>query len=47
MNGYGFNDNMEGATPYFVRRWAPKVKAAYEYSFALSCIRKLIVYILW
>lgn len=27
LHGYGFNDNMEGIPPYFVRRWAPKVKA--------------------
>ncbi|KAK9269817.1 hypothetical protein L1049_025390 [Liquidambar formosana] len=25
LHGYGFNDNMEGAAPYFVRRWAPKL----------------------
>lgn len=23
--GYGFNDNLEGVAPYFVRRWAPKL----------------------
>ncbi|XP_050236998.1 uncharacterized protein LOC126686792 isoform X2 [Mercurialis annua] len=23
--GYGFNDNMQGVSPYFVRRWAPKL----------------------
>lgn len=28
LHGYGFNDHMEGIPPYFVRRWAPKVKAA-------------------
>ncbi|KAM7514435.1 hypothetical protein LguiA_004018 [Lonicera macranthoides] len=26
LHGYGFNDNLEGNSPYFVRRWAPKVK---------------------
>ncbi|XP_059631165.1 uncharacterized protein LOC132274036 isoform X2 [Cornus florida] len=25
LHGYGFNDNMEGNSPYFVRRWAPKL----------------------
>ncbi|XP_057974602.1 uncharacterized protein LOC131162300 [Malania oleifera] len=25
LHGYGFNDNMEGIPPYFVRRWAPKL----------------------
>lgn len=25
LHGYGFNDNMEGVPPYFVRRWAPKL----------------------
>uniref|UniRef100_A0A5B7AZB6 Cw7 protein n=1 Tax=Davidia involucrata TaxID=16924 RepID=A0A5B7AZB6_DAVIN len=25
LHGYGFNDNMEGKSPYFVRRWAPKL----------------------
>ncbi|GFZ10141.1 similar to CW7 [Actinidia rufa] len=24
LHGYGFNDNVEGNSPYFVRRWAPK-----------------------
>ncbi|KAL6960099.1 hypothetical protein U1Q18_049157, partial [Sarracenia purpurea var. burkii] len=24
LDGYGFNDNVEGNSPYFVRRWAPK-----------------------
>ncbi|XP_031483775.1 uncharacterized protein LOC116253138 isoform X2 [Nymphaea colorata] len=23
MHGYGFNDNVDGVSPYFVRRWAP------------------------
>ncbi|XP_065881233.1 uncharacterized protein [Euphorbia lathyris] len=23
--GYGFNDNVQGISPYFVRRWAPKL----------------------
>ncbi|XAR61989.1 hypothetical protein NMG60_11016557 [Bertholletia excelsa] len=27
LHGYGFNDNMEGNSPYFVRRWAPKLDA--------------------
>ncbi|KAJ4966772.1 hypothetical protein NE237_018621 [Protea cynaroides] len=26
LHGYGFNDNMEGFPPYFVRRWAPKLE---------------------
>lgn len=26
LHGYGFNDDMEEIPPYFVRRWAPKVK---------------------
>ncbi|OAY68232.1 Uncharacterized protein ACMD2_10415, partial [Ananas comosus] len=26
LHGYGFNDNMESVSPYFVRRWAPMVK---------------------
>ncbi|XP_077233886.1 CW7 [Tasmannia lanceolata] len=26
LNGYGFNDTMEGIPPYFVRRWAPKLE---------------------
>ncbi|XP_058081563.1 uncharacterized protein LOC131229577 isoform X4 [Magnolia sinica] len=26
LHGYGFNDNMEGIPPYFVRRWAPKLE---------------------
>ncbi|KAK1366932.1 Cw7 protein [Heracleum sosnowskyi] len=25
LPGYGFNDNIEGNSPYFVRRWAPKL----------------------
>ncbi|KAK3231196.1 hypothetical protein Dsin_003077 [Dipteronia sinensis] len=25
LQGYGFNDNVQDATPYFVRRWAPKL----------------------
>ncbi|GAB2269581.1 hypothetical protein Dimus_004503 [Dionaea muscipula] len=25
LDGYGFNDDVEGNTPYFVRRWAPKL----------------------
>ncbi|KAI8550110.1 hypothetical protein RHMOL_Rhmol06G0078900 [Rhododendron molle] len=25
LHGYGFNDNIEGNSPYFVRRWAPKL----------------------
>lgn len=25
LHGYGFNDNLEGDSPYFVRRWAPKL----------------------
>eukprot|EP00257_Ricinus_communis_P018361 XP_015577064.1 uncharacterized protein LOC8265261 isoform X1 [Ricinus communis] len=25
--GYGFNDNMQGVSPYFVRRWAPKLES--------------------
>ncbi|KAL6995316.1 hypothetical protein U1Q18_005454 [Sarracenia purpurea var. burkii] len=25
LDGYGFNDNVEGNSPYFVRRWAPKL----------------------
>ncbi|CAK9143585.1 unnamed protein product [Ilex paraguariensis] len=25
LHGYGFNDNVEGNSPYFVRRWAPKL----------------------
>ncbi|KAK6939741.1 Protein of unknown function DUF2045, partial [Dillenia turbinata] len=25
MHGYGFDDEMEGPPPYFVRRWAPKL----------------------
>jgi hypothetical protein len=25
LHGYGFNDNLEGNSPYFVRRWAPKL----------------------
>ncbi|KAK6938552.1 Protein of unknown function DUF2045 [Dillenia turbinata] len=25
LHGYGFNDDVEGAPPYFVRRWAPKL----------------------
>lgn len=28
LHGYGFNDNLEGDSPYFVRRWAPKVNKA-------------------
>ncbi|KAH7567554.1 hypothetical protein JRO89_XS07G0092300 [Xanthoceras sorbifolium] len=27
LQGYGFNDNVEDVPPYFVRRWAPKVKS--------------------
>ncbi|KAF8377670.1 hypothetical protein HHK36_031054 [Tetracentron sinense] len=26
LHGYGFNDNMEGVPPYFVRRWASKLE---------------------
>ncbi|KAF3780920.1 hypothetical protein EJ110_NYTH38039 [Nymphaea thermarum] len=26
MHGYGFNDNMDGVSPYFVRRWAPMLE---------------------
>ncbi|PSR99930.1 Protein of unknown function DUF2045 protein [Actinidia chinensis var. chinensis] len=26
LHGYGFNDNVEGNSPYFVRRWAPKLE---------------------
>ncbi|KAK1275736.1 hypothetical protein QJS04_geneDACA016005 [Acorus gramineus] len=26
LHGYGFNDNLEGNSPYFVRRWAPKLE---------------------
>lgn len=26
MHGYGFNDSMEGAPPFFVRRWAPELE---------------------
>ncbi|KAJ0967705.1 hypothetical protein J5N97_024622 [Dioscorea zingiberensis] len=26
LHGYGFNDSMEGAPPFFVRRWAPKLE---------------------
>lgn len=26
LHGYGFNDNMEGEPPFFVRRWAPKLE---------------------
>ncbi|XP_021687334.2 uncharacterized protein LOC110669824 [Hevea brasiliensis] len=25
--GYGFNDNVQGPPPYFVRRWAPKLES--------------------
>ncbi|KAK1555989.1 hypothetical protein Q3G72_034271 [Acer saccharum] len=25
LQGYGFNDNVQDAAPYFVRRWAPKL----------------------
>ncbi|KAI3725623.1 hypothetical protein L1987_65414 [Smallanthus sonchifolius] len=25
LHGYGFNDNIEGTSPYFVRRWAAKL----------------------
>ncbi|CAN6459118.1 unnamed protein product [Victoria cruziana] len=28
MHGYGFNDNTDGDSPYFVRRWAPTLKKA-------------------
>lgn len=36
LHGYGFNDNMQGVPPYFVRRWAPKVKASLRQSFFIS-----------
>lgn len=26
LHGYGFNDNMEGESPFFVRRWAPQLE---------------------
>ncbi|KAF6136899.1 hypothetical protein GIB67_018938 [Kingdonia uniflora] len=26
LHGYGFNDNIEGTSPYFVRRWASKLE---------------------
>ncbi|XP_020100382.1 uncharacterized protein KIAA0930 homolog isoform X3 [Ananas comosus] len=33
LHGYGFNDNMESVSPYFVRRWAPMLeKVVGEYS---------------
>ncbi|XP_039141175.1 uncharacterized protein KIAA0930 homolog isoform X1 [Dioscorea cayenensis subsp. rotundata] len=29
MDAYGFNDSMEGAPPFFVRRWAPELEKVF------------------
>ncbi|KAK9163630.1 hypothetical protein Syun_004532 [Stephania yunnanensis] len=34
LHGYGFNDKMEGDSPYFVRRWASKLEKVLDENYA-------------
>ncbi|KAK9166035.1 hypothetical protein Scep_001226 [Stephania cephalantha] len=34
LHGYGFNDKMEGDSPYFVRRWASKLEKVVDENYA-------------